>query len=241
MGPRSSIVLGLLAGTLTATLAFAALIALLPEGSATPTAPTLPPLASPSPGPSTAGSPVASGSAAPSGSVGPSDSAAPSGSVGPSDSAAPSGGGAFMIGQTAPPLIATQLGSGDEIDLSDLRGTPVWVNFMATWCPPCRDELPLMVDFAARYADEGLIVIAIDVREPESLVAPFMSSLGVTFPVGLDPDGIAQDAWGAAALPVHYWVDPGGVIRAGALGGIGPDVMAENLATILPGVDVTPP
>jgi thiol-disulfide isomerase/thioredoxin len=145
-----------------------------------------------------------------------------------------------MIGRPAPPLVATQLGSGDRIDLADLRGKPVWVNFMATWCPPCRDELPLMVDYAARHADDGLVVIAVDVREPESLVAPFMSSLGVSFPVGLDPDGIAQDAWGAAALPVHFWLDAGGIIRAGALGGIGPDIMAESLETILPGVDVSP-
>jgi hypothetical protein len=97
-----------------------------------------------------------------------------------------------------------------------------------------------MVDYAARHADDGLVVVAVDVREPESLVAPYMSSLGVSFPVGLDPDGIAQAAWGAFALPIHYWVDATGVIRAGALGGIGPDIMASSLETILPGIDVSP-
>ena len=59
-------------------------------------------------------------------------------------------------------------------------------------------------------------------------------------PVGLDPEGDAQADWGAYALPVHFWVDASGIIRAGALGGIGPDIMATNLETILPGVDVTP-
>jgi thiol-disulfide isomerase/thioredoxin len=132
-----------------------------------------------------------------------------------------------------------QLGGG-TIDLANLAGQPVWVNFMATWCPPCRDELPQMVDFANRYAETGLVVVAVDVAEDEATVQAFVTEVGVTFPVGLDPDGAAQAAWRAAALPVHYWIDATGVIRAGAAGGIGPDIMAESLATILPGVDVEP-
>jgi thiol-disulfide isomerase/thioredoxin len=111
---------------------------------------------------------------------------------------------------------------------------------MATWCPPCRDELPLMTGYAERYADLGLVVWAIDVEEDPAVVAPFMESVGVTFPVGLDTDGSAQAAWGAVALPVHYWIDADGIIREAALGGIGPDVMAVGLEAILPGVDVAP-
>ena len=111
---------------------------------------------------------------------------------------------------------------------------------MQTTCPPCVDEFPLMNGFAARYADTGLVVIAIDIREEEGTVAAFAQSLNAAFPIGLDADGAAAAAWGALALPVHFWVDRDGIVRAGALGGIGPDVMAENLATILPGVDVTP-
>jgi hypothetical protein len=84
------------------------------------------------------------------------------------------------------------------------------------------------------------VVIAIDVNEDEAEVAAFMVEVGATFPVGLDPEGTAQAAWQAGALPTHFWIDSAGIIRAGALGGIGPDVMAANLATILPGVDVTP-
>lgn len=132
-----------------------------------------------------------------------------------------------------------QLGGG-EISLTALRGKPVWVNFMATWCPPCRDEMPRMNGFAARYADQGLVVLAIDVREDQTLVDAFAKELGLVFPVGLDTDGTAQSDWGAYALPVHYWIDADGIVRDGALGGIGPDVMAAGLQTILPGVTVTP-
>ena len=145
----------------------------------------------------------------------------------------------FHIGEAAPRLSVPQLGGG-QIDLASLRGRPVWINFMQTTCPPCVDEFPLMNGFAARYADSGLVVVAIDIREDEGTVASFVRSLNAQFPIGLDSDGLAAQAWDAVALPVHFWVDGEGVIRGGALGGIGPDIMAANLSLILPGVDVTP-
>ena len=97
-----------------------------------------------------------------------------------------------------------------------------------------------MNGFAARYADDGLVVLAIDVKEEEGAVAAFAESLSATFPIGLDSDGSAQARWAALALPVHFWIDKDGIIRDGALGGIGPDIMARGLSAIMPGVDVTP-
>ncbi len=132
-----------------------------------------------------------------------------------------------------------QVGGG-TIDLTNLRGKPVWVNFMGTYCPPCQDEFPLMNGFAARYADDGLVVLAIDVKEEEGLVAAFAESLDAIFPLGLDTDGSAAERWDAVVLPVHFWIDGDGVIRDGALGGIGPDVMARGLQAIMPDVTVTP-
>jgi cytochrome c biogenesis protein CcmG/thiol:disulfide interchange protein DsbE len=142
------------------------------------------------------------------------------------------------IGQPAPPLAVPQLGGG-EIALANLEGSPVWVSFMASWCPPCREELPIMNGLAARYADTGLVVVAIDVREDESVADAFARELQVAFPVGLDTDGSAQSDWGAFALPVHYWIDADGIVRDGASGDIGPDIMARGLESILPGVEVT--
>ena len=126
------------------------------------------------------------------------------------------------------------------MDLADYRGKPVWVNFMATWCPSCVDELPSMAGFGVRYADTGLVILAVDVREDEAAVTAFFKDLGVKLPVVLDSDGAVSAGWGAIALPVHYWIDADGIVRNGALGGIGPDVMAQGLGTILPGVTVTP-
>ena len=231
MSPRLAIVAGLLAGLLAGAGLLVALVAFAPA----PVAPS--PSVAVSPSPTTAPP-----SASPSGSAVPS----PSASVAPSPSAslvptpaASTAGAAFGIGEAAPALVVTGL-DGAEIDLQELRGGPVWIVFMATWCPTCLDEFPLMNGFAARYADEGLTVIAVDLGEDEATVRAYAESLGVLFPMGLDPDGSAAEAWGVLVPPIHFFVDAEGIVRDGALGGIGPDVMAASLRTIMPGVDVQP-
>lgn len=225
MGSRSSIVAGLVAGVIVALALLAGFVLIGPDpsavaASASPSASasaSVPPSASPSPSPSP--SPSASSSAAPSGGSGVTTN--------------------FHVGQTAPPLLVPQVGGG-TIDLAALKGKAVWVNFMQTTCPPCIDEFPLMNGFAARYANDGLVVLAIDIQEDEGTVATFAQQLNATFPIGLDADAAAQRAWGAFGLPVHFWVDRDGIVRDGALGGIGPDVMARGVGAILPGVEVTP-
>lgn len=144
-----------------------------------------------------------------------------------------------LVDKPAPTLTAPQVGGG-SIDLAALRGKPVWVVFTGTYCPPCRDEYPVMNGLAARYAGAGLVVVAIHVREGEQTVAPFISSLNVAFPVGLDEDGSRARTWDAAALPFHYFIDAQGIVRDAAVGGIGRDVMARGLQAILPGVSVSP-
>jgi len=218
MWPRLSIVAGLVAGIAVGVVVLGGIVAFAPDPAPTVTpVPTVVPTAAPAPS-------AAAASASPSASA----SAAASGSA-----------ALFHIGEPAPSLVVPQVGGG-TIDLANLRGTPVWVNFMGTYCPPCVDEFPLMNGFAARYADTGLVILAIDVKEEEGVVAAFAEELGATFPLGLDGDGSTAEAWDAIALPVHFWIDTDGIIRDGALGGIGPDIMAEGLQTILPDVTVTP-
>jgi cytochrome c biogenesis protein CcmG/thiol:disulfide interchange protein DsbE len=140
-----------------------------------------------------------------------------------------------LVGQVAPPLVAPGL-DGSSIDLAAYRGRPVWLVFGGTYCPPCRDEYPLMNGFAVRYEEAGLVVLAVHVKEGADVVEPFVEELGVTFPVALDEDGSRAATWDAVALPVHYWIDAEGVVQDAALGGLGPDQMAASLGTILPGV-----
>jgi peroxiredoxin len=225
MWPRLSIVAGLLTGIAAAALVLGGILFLAPLPGA---APTPPPSASLAVEPTPGSSPSASASASASSGASPSASG---GSEGPE--------AAFHVGEPAPALVVPQVGGG-TIDLSNLKGSPVWVNFMGTYCPPCVDEFPRMNGFLARYADDGLVIIAVDVKEDEGTVAAFAERLNATFPLGLDGDGSVSARWDAVALPVHFWIDKDGVIRDGALGGIGPDIMARGLRTIMPGVDIQP-
>ena len=223
MWPRVALVAGLLAGVAAAALVLGGILILAPEPtpSLTP-APTVVPSAAPS------GAPA---SAAP-GSAAPGTAPAPSGSD-------PVGGegNLFRVGEPAPALAVPQVGGG-SIDLAALCGKPVWVTFMGTYCPSCYDEFPVMNRFAAQHEDDDLIVLAIDVSEEEGVVASFAQQVGAIFPMGLDTDGSAAQRWDAVALPVHFWVDRDGIIRDGALGAIGADIMARGLRAIMPGVDV---
>jgi cytochrome c biogenesis protein CcmG, thiol:disulfide interchange protein DsbE len=228
MWPRLSILAGLVAGVLAAVLVIGGIVAFAPAPIPAPTERPVPSMSiglvgTPTPSPTPTPVPSGSGAASSGGA-----SASPGASA-----------GLFHVGEPAPALVVPQVGGG-VIDLANLRGKPVWVNFMGTYCPPCRDEFPLMNGFAARYADTGVVILAIDVKEDEGTIAAFAEQLGATFPLGLDAEGSAADRWDAVALPVHFWVDKDGIIRDGALGGIGPDIMARGLGSILPGVDVTP-
>jgi len=227
MWARLSILAGLLAGVAAAALVIGGILVLAPEPGVAAT-----PAPRPSTSPSAVPEPTASPSAVPSPSV---PSAAPSAS----GSSVPSASGAFHIGEPAPALDVPQVGGG-TIDLTDLRGKAVWVDFMGTHSPSTLDEFPLMNGYATRLADKGLVVIAIDVKEDESVVAAFADRLHTTFTMGLDTDGSAAARWDAVALPFHFWIDKDGIIRDGASGGIGRDVMEAGLRTILPGVEVGP-
>lgn len=220
MGSRLSIVAGLAAGVVVALALLAGFVFVGPDPGGARSSPSGSPSAVPSPTasqvavtqPPATSTPVASGS----------------------DVAEN-----FHISEPAPKLVIPQVGGG-TIDLAALKGTPVWINFMQTTCEPCLDEFPLMNGFAARYADAGLVIIAVDIREEEGAVSTFAQSLNATFPLGLDSDGAAQRDWGAFALPAHFWIDKDGVVRDGAVGGIGADIMARGVRKILPGVEVTP-
>ena len=220
MGPRFAIAAGLLAGVGVAAILLLGLLALAPE-PASPATPAPSIAQTPTPGNPSSGAPGTASTA-----------------TAPASVAVPSGNG-FHVGRPAPTLVVPQVGGG-TIDLAALKGKPVWVNFMATWCPPCQDEFPLMNGFAARYSSTGLVVLAVDVREDEGTVASFAQRLKALFPLGLDSDGSAALRWGAIALPVHFWIDATGIVRDGAAGGIGADTMVHGLRSILPGVDVTP-
>jgi len=103
---------------------------------------------------------------------------------------------------------------GDDVALEDYRGKVVFLNFWATWCPPCREEMPSMQALYEELAEEGLAIVAVNVLEPEELVSDFIDENGFTFPVLLDHDGRVQLRYSVRAYPTTYIIDRGGNVIA---------------------------
>lgn len=115
------------------------------------------------------------------------------------------------IGQPAPDF--TLRGpNGETVRLSDFAGHPMLINFWATWCPPCRFEMPLLEQTYEKLKDQGFVVLGVDVQEGPDLVNPYIQEMGLTFPVALDRGGAVSTAYRVAALPTTVFVDANGVV-----------------------------
>ena len=97
--------------------------------------------------------------------------------------------------------------SGGETALSDYRGKVVFLNFWATWCPPCREEMPSMQTLYDELADEGLEMLAVNVLEDAETARGFIEEEGFTYPVLLDTNGRVMIRYGVRAYPTTYIVD----------------------------------
>lgn len=133
----------------------------------------------------------------------------------------------LQVGSIAPELEATlDDGStfrltdldGDPIRLADLRGKPVWINFWASWCPPCQSETPVMRAVHQAYRDEGLELIAVQVQETVDQGRRYAETYGLEYTIGADVSGHVFRTYLAYALPTQFFIDPDGVIR-GVVGG----------------------
>jgi thiol-disulfide isomerase/thioredoxin len=120
-------------------------------------------------------------------------------------------------GEARLPLAASSL-DGRRIDLRDLQGHVVLVNFWATWCEPCREEMPAIERLRARMQGRPFDVLAVNYGESAEKVAEFLKREGVALPVILDRDKQAAEAWNAKGLPMTFLVDAGGRVRYWAFG-----------------------
>lgn len=123
------------------------------------------------------------------------------------------GQSALQVGQPAPDFTLETL-EGETVRLSDLRGSPVVLNFWATWCQPCRREMPDFQYVFDRYREQGLHVFGINVGESKVAVADFRRRVGVSFPVMIDATEEVQAAYKILPLPATFFIDADGVIRA---------------------------
>ena len=108
---------------------------------------------------------------------------------------------------------------GKKIKLSSLSGQVVFLNFWATWCPPCRAEMPSMERLHARFKDRGLVVLGVDLQEGKSEVEGFVREYKLTFPILLDRTGSAGGDYGVRSIPTTFVIGRDGSIVAGRIGG----------------------
>lgn len=109
--------------------------------------------------------------------------------------------------------------TGETIRLSDLQGQAVMVNFWATWCPPCRAEMPAIQQVYDKYRGQNFTVLAVNLQEGEAQVADFAGQMGLTFPILIDQEGTVFARYRVNGLPSTFFVDRQGVIRTVTLGG----------------------
>lgn len=127
-------------------------------------------------------------------------------------------GVAAQVGFRAPDF-NLERSDGGQVALSELRGRPVLINFWATWCIPCRAEMPAIQAVATRYAQDGLVVLLINQQEDTETIGAFLESMAVTATVLLDPDASTATAYRVRALPTTFFIGRDGAVEEMAIGG----------------------
>jgi peroxiredoxin len=132
----------------------------------------------------------------------------------------------------APELTLARL-DGENESLVDYLGQVVLVNNWATWCPPCKAEMPEFQAYYAAHKDEGFTIVAISAADQEADVRTFVQQNQLSFPVWLDPQNLALAAFRNQSLPNSYVVDRKGVVRLAWTGGITRDILETHLTPLL--------
>ena len=136
----------------------------------------------------------------------------------------------------AAPEVELESLDGGRVRLSDLRGQVVVLNVWASWCPPCRAEMPALQALHEQRAGDGVVVLAINstVQDSEQAARDFAVEVGLTFPIGLDRDGQATRLYQVRALPSTFFIDRQGIIRRVVVGGpLDPSVLETTVLELL--------
>lgn len=136
------------------------------------------------------------------------------------------------VGMVVPDVTLQDLG-GRPVTLSSFRGRAVLVNFWATWCVPCRAEMPEIQSAYHAHEQEGLVVLGINLQEDAQEVQAFQQELGITFPLLLDQNGDTTRLFRLTGLPTSFFIDRQGVIRDIQVGAMSRATLDSKLARIL--------
>lgn len=138
------------------------------------------------------------------------------------------------IGNVAPDFQLQTL-TGQTVSLSGLRGKPVLINFWATWCPPCRFEMPFLQQVHDGWSAKGLVLLTIDIGESSTTIEKFMTDLNLSLTVLLDTDRKVTEDYSIVAIPTTFLIDKDGIIRQKVLGAFpSKEAIESELSKIIP-------
>jgi peroxiredoxin len=130
----------------------------------------------------------------------------------------------LSIGAAAPDFQLKTL-AGDTVKLSDLRGKKVMLNFWATWCPPCKAEMPEMEQFSKQIGDDT-VILAVNI-DPQLDVQGFVNEYKITFPILLDAEDKVNEAYQVLSIPTTYFINSKGIIQNKYTGSMKIDIMKK--------------
>jgi peroxiredoxin len=132
----------------------------------------------------------------------------------------------------APQLELTDL-QGDKVTLTDYSGKVVLVNMWATWCPPCKAEMPTLQTFYEKYKDNGFVIVGLNDGDTLDLVLSFVKEYGLTFPVWMDEKYQSEKAFNSMNLPSSYVIDRAGTVRLMWIGAISQRMLEKYVPDII--------
>lgn len=136
-----------------------------------------------------------------------------------------------VVGALAPGFTLMNL-EGEQVSLDDFRGRPVLINLWATWCGPCRIEMPAIQSRFEKYQDDGFTVLAVNFDEQRADVQAFRDEFGLTFQILLDPGAKVQNLYRNRSYPSSFFIDRAGVIQVQHIGVMTEGQLDENLKKI---------
>ena len=110
---------------------------------------------------------------------------------------------------------------------------PVWLTFGASWCSGCQAEVPDIQAAYTRFEPQGLVVLGVNITEDNQAVAAYAQRVGLTYPIGADPDSVIAQTYSVSAIPAHYFIDRDGVIRDIRQGTLAPTVIESILTGLV--------
>lgn len=133
-----------------------------------------------------------------------------------------------LTGKPAPDFTLT-LFDGQTVRLSDFKGKVVFLNFWASWCPPCRAEARLLEQSWQRVKDQGVVFLGVDIQDTEEAARRFVQEFGITYPNGRDPNNRIAIDFGVYGIPETFFIDKEGRITYKHIGGLDWETIAAKL------------